>query len=186
MTGLDRASGPRKIVVMMFGLAGLVLGAGTMAASAATPARQANSVQGGTYQLLNARSAECLAVGGGSRQQGATVIQWGCDGQNKQQWVVDTSNTKVGGDGRTYYHIVNVNSGMCLAVPGGSTAWNLQLIQWPCGSWNDHYWSLDNGTGTQGLMRNYNSSLCMAVGGASLTQGAPVIQWGCNYSAYEQ
>lgn len=41
-----------------------------------------------------------------------------------------------------FLHFVNWNSGQCLAVPNGSTAQGAGLIQWPCGSFHDHYWEL--------------------------------------------
>lgn len=39
-----------------------------------------------------------------------------------------------------YGHIVNDNSGLCLAVPGGSLEPGVGLNQYWCGTWADHFW----------------------------------------------
>ncbi|MFH8791256.1 RICIN domain-containing protein [Streptomyces sp. NPDC017941] len=79
-------------------------------------------------------------------------------------------------------HIVNNGSGKCLAVPGGSKEKGTGLIQWGCGGWADHYWSVDPWT-IDGVLHyrviNYNSQQCLAVPGGSKTPGTQVIQWPC-------
>src|SRR5687768_10047005 len=81
-----------------------------------------------------------------------------------------------------YGHIINNNSGQCLAVPGGSTVEGTGLIQWGCGTWRDHYWTLEpwtvNGVRHYRII-NLNSGQCLAVPGASTVEGTQVIQWGC-------
>lgn len=82
----------------------------------------------------------------------------------------------------TYGHIINNNSGQCLAVPGGSTEAGIGLIQWGCGSWRDHYWTLEpwdiDGVRHYRII-NLNSGQCLAVPGASTVEGTQVIQWPC-------
>jgi hypothetical protein len=81
-----------------------------------------------------------------------------------------------------YGHIINNNSGQCLAVPGGSTVEGTGLIQWGCGTWADHYWTLEPWS-ISGVRHyrviNYNSGQCLAVPGASTVEGTQVIQWPC-------
>ncbi|MFG2146330.1 RICIN domain-containing protein [Streptomyces sp. NPDC048696] len=79
----------------------------------------------------------------------------------------------------TYIHIVNNGSGQCLAVPGGSKAQGTGLIQWPCGTWNDHFWRFDDTGGGTYHVVNYNSGECLAVEGGSHNNGAKAIQWPC-------
>ncbi|MFD9733803.1 RICIN domain-containing protein [Umezawaea sp. NPDC059074] len=79
-------------------------------------------------------------------------------------------------------HIVNDNSGKCLAVPGGSTAAGTGLIQWTCGSFRDHQWGLEawNVDGVRHYrVINLNSTQCLAVPGNSGEAGIQVIQWPC-------
>jgi hypothetical protein len=42
-----------------------------------------------------------------------------------------------------FSHLINLNSGQCGAIQGGSTAWGARVIQRPCGTWADYYWYLD-------------------------------------------
>lgn len=79
-------------------------------------------------------------------------------------------------------HVVNQGSNKCLAVPGGSTAKGTGLIQWPCGTWRDHYWTAEpwsiNGAVYYRFV-NANSGQCLAVPGGSTKAGTQVIQWPC-------
>lgn len=167
-----------KTIALFLGVPALILGTGASTASAA-----------GTYYFVkNANSAnECMAVGAASTNNGAGVIQWDCVyAADEQWWSTDEFPGKVAADG-IYYHFVNLNSTtkrgtpMCLAVPGGTRAWNTQLMQWPCGDWNDHWWkwvSTPDGYALQNL-----NGLCAAVGGGSHVSGAPVVQWTCTGGA---
>ncbi|MDX3569048.1 RICIN domain-containing protein [Streptomyces sp. ID05-47C] len=78
--------------------------------------------------------------------------------------------------------MVNANSRKCLAVPGGSTAAGTGLIQWPCGTWADHFWTAEpwsiNGAVYYRFV-NANSGQCLALPGGSTKDGAQVIQWPC-------
>ncbi|MFF1476656.1 RICIN domain-containing protein [Streptomyces sp. NPDC058301] len=164
-----------KIIALCVCIPALVLGAEASTASAT-----------GTYYFLkNANSSKCLAVGAASANNGAGVIQWDCTyGATEQYWSLNQLPSKVV-NGETYYHVVNSNStavrgtAMCLAVPGGTTAWNTQLMQWPCGDWNDHWWKLVPNPAYGGWELKNLNGLCAAVGAGSKVSGAPVIQWGC-------
>ncbi len=79
-----------------------------------------------------------------------------------------------------YGRIRNVGSHKCLAVPGGSQVAGTGLIQWTCGDWPDHFWTLEY-TNVTGLfrVRNYGTNQCLAVPNASTADGVQVIQWPC-------
>ncbi|GGP83850.1 RICIN domain-containing protein [Streptomyces melanogenes] len=168
-----------KIIALCVCIPALVLGAEASTASAT-----------GTYYFLkNANSSKCMAVGAASANNGAGVIQWDCTyGGTEQYWSFNQLPSKVV-NGETYYHVVNSNSTavrgtpMCLAVPGGTTAWNTQLMQWPCGDWNDHWWKLVRNPDQGGWMLENLNGLCAAVGASSKVSGAPVIQWDCTRGA---
>jgi hypothetical protein len=131
----------------------------------------------GVYDhIINDNSGQCLAVPGGSTANGTGLIQWPCGSWNDHYW---SAYYQFNAYNFNWYHVVNYNSGQCLAVPGASTANGTQVIQWPCGNYADHYWAF--GTDSTGKMHiiNYNSGQCLAIPGASTANGAHVIQWPC-------
>ncbi|MEU9075514.1 RICIN domain-containing protein [Kitasatospora sp. NPDC048538] len=140
-------------------------------------ATQGIGFNGAYTHIVNDNSNKCLAVPGGSTAQGTGLIQWPCGTWNDHYW---TANYQFKANNFNWFHVVNYNSGQCLAVPGASTTAGTQVIQWPCGTWNDHYWAfgVDTGNGKLHII-NYNSGQCLAVPGASTADGAQVIQWPC-------
>jgi hypothetical protein len=80
--------------------------------------------------------------------------------------------------------VVNFNSGMCMAIPGGSLVAGERVIQWPCGVSEDHVWRLRTQDGLRYQLVNNRSGLCLAVPGGSLVRGTGLIQWYCgDYAA---
>jgi hypothetical protein len=80
--------------------------------------------------------------------------------------------------------IVNFNSSMCMAIPGGSLAAGERVIQWPCTNAPDHLWRFQSLGGNWYRIVNNRSGLCLAVPGGSVVPGAGLIQWPCgNYNA---
>ncbi|WP_329403411.1 RICIN domain-containing protein [Streptomyces melanogenes] len=125
--------------------------------------------------LVNYGSGQCLAVPGGSLNQGTGLIQWPCGAWNDHYWNLEPWTI----GGVRYYRVINYNSNQCLAVPGGSRQNGVQVIQWGCGTWYDHFWRFDpTGSGTYHVV-NYNSGQCLAVEGGSRNAGAKAIQWPC-------
>jgi hypothetical protein len=86
-----------------------------------------NPLAGGYTEIRNDRTGLCLAIGGGSKANGAHAIQWTCGGVShlEQAWQVGTGTGPV--------EIRNVNSGQCLAIGGGSKEDGAHALQWPCG-----------------------------------------------------
>ncbi|HEX8628365.1 MAG TPA: RICIN domain-containing protein [Catenuloplanes sp.] len=76
-------------------------------------------------------------------------------------------------------HVINDNSGQCLALPGGSKVAGERTIQWPCGTWNDHYWTLRIAPNATFQIVNHNSGQCLALPGGSKVAGERPIQWPC-------
>ncbi|MFI6152706.1 RICIN domain-containing protein [Kitasatospora sp. NPDC051170] len=167
-----------RIIALCAGLPALVLGTGGVVNASTTDTN---------YSVLynfNTNN-QCLAVGAGSIDNGAGVIQWNCTNGFEQEWSFDRLPTKTF-NGSTWYHVVNLKSTlqrgtpMCLAVPGGTSALNTQLMQWPCGDWNDHWWrKISTDYANTFALENLNG-LCIGVGGNSHVPGAPVVQWSCD------
>ncbi|MEV6486999.1 RICIN domain-containing protein [Streptomyces sp. NPDC051576] len=127
--------------------------------------------------IINNNSGKCLVDPGGSTTAGEKLIQWSCnDNYSSQYWSLEDGFTDQNGD--DWYHVVNAYSGQCLGVPGASTEAGLQVIQWPCGNWPDHYWHFAEANGLYQIV-NYNSRQCLGIPGASKDEGAAVIQWPC-------
>lgn len=85
------------------------------------------------YILKNSNSKMCVSSNGSNRA-GAVLVQDYCGGKPGMLWnlYIEGPNTR---------RFVS-EDGMCIAVPGGSKEANVQLIQWPCGNWADHYWHI--------------------------------------------
>lgn len=103
-------------------------------------------------KIRSAASNRCLDIAEKSTRNGAAVHQWDCqDGdrntdasQGSQLW-----NLKAEGNARgwTYYRFVNVRSGKCLDVPGGSAADGVVLIQYDCTGKQNQQWRMPNSAG---------------------------------------
>ncbi|WP_338498838.1 RICIN domain-containing protein [Streptomyces sp. SJL17-4] len=75
----------------------------------------------------------------------------------------------------------------CLSVPGADRQPGVGLVQFDCGPWVDHWWTLEAWT-YQG-QRVYrivsqnpsvnNTSQCVAIPGGSMQAGVQAIQWEC-------
>ncbi|MFD1545828.1 pectinesterase family protein [Nonomuraea guangzhouensis] len=162
-------------------LAGLALLTATAIAWGA-PARAADvPVAGGVYQLKVTKSAMCLDVVGGSKDNGALLQQWGCTSDAWQQFALTSAGSEV-------YTIRNVNSGRCLDVPNGATTSGLRLQQWGCGDGtkpNQHWRLTASGTGTYQIV-SVATALCVSDQGASTTSGAAIIQETCTANTNKQ
>ncbi|MFB7619300.1 RICIN domain-containing protein [Kitasatospora sp. NPDC056181] len=83
----------------------------------------------------------------------------------------------------SYGHLVNARSGLCLAVPGGSREPAVQLNQFTCGGWSDHFWSLTYRGTAEGVpwysIENKNSHMCLSVDAARKDDFAPITQFPC-------
>ncbi|WP_186762718.1 RICIN domain-containing protein [Lentzea tibetensis] len=124
--------------------------------------------------IINNNSGMCLAVPGGSTQEGLGLIQWGCGGWEDHYWQLEPWDV----NGVRHYQIRNARSQQCLAVPGNSQERGVQVIQWGCGQFPDHFWRVIP-AGGKSQLKNFGTGQCLAIPGASKVQGERVIQWPC-------
>jgi hypothetical protein len=123
----------------------------------------------------------CAFTFGPGNLQGADVL-W-----NKNPYIVQqewsnaingctlTTNATIN-TAKTYYQIVNRNSGLVMDVSGGSTNAGATLIQWTNHSGLSQQWSLvPDGNSIQ--IKNRNSGLVLDVSAGSKNGGATLIQW---------
>jgi hypothetical protein len=126
----------------------------------------------GTFAIHNANSGKCLAIGGGSRNDGDPVIQFTCLGIPDQTWQLRNTT----GD---FYTIVNTNSGKCMAIGGGSRNDGDIVIQFTCLGIADQSWIVRSAGGGNYTIVNANSGKCLAIGGGSRNDGDVAIQFTC-------
>ena len=133
--------------------------------------------------IINAKSNLCLSVPGASKATAVDLNQYYCgngDGTDypDQDWTLYLNN------GGSTFVIVNDNSGLCMSVPGASTAATTDVNQYPCGLYQDQYWGLtevyDSHIGGYAWeIQNEHSGLCLSVPGASTAATAHVNQYPC-------
>jgi hypothetical protein len=113
---------------------------------------------------------EVLDISGASAAVGAPLIQWASNNGANQRWNFVP-------DANGYEHIVNVNSGLCLATDGVAGDW---ISQWPCSNNTEEDWAgtLDQHAGK--ALRNPRSGLYLDVDNSSgydWLQGTHLIGW---------
>lgn len=128
----------------------------------------------GRYRLTAVHSGHCVDIAGGSRDDGAALVQAACNASRTFQFF----DIAVAGPGQRFR---NLGSQKVIDIAGGSGADHARVQQW-----------LDNGSGAQRFrierigtsdryrIVNVNSSKCLAVAGASLAAGATLEQLACN------
>jgi hypothetical protein len=78
-----------------------------------------------TYYIQPMTPDYCLDVSGASAASGAAIDQWPCNYQTNEQFTLRAVSSGV-------YQIVAVNSGLCVAPSGDSTANAASLVQVAC------------------------------------------------------
>ncbi|MET9318214.1 RICIN domain-containing protein [Kribbella sp. NPDC003505] len=92
------------------------------------------------YWIVNRESGRCAGISGGALYNGAGAIQWDCNWNAwSNYWYVRLEWVE---DGTPLYRLVNVWSGMCLAIPAGSKTLGIQAIQWSCANDPDQLWDI--------------------------------------------
>ncbi|RBQ19832.1 hypothetical protein DP939_14080 [Spongiactinospora rosea] len=129
-----------------------------------------------TRVIANANSLYCpTPVSTGTI--GSKLMQRSCDPDVPWgSWNFDGPYTY---GGVTYYRLVNYANQMCMAVDAGTLNPGPHIIQWPCGTWADHYWRFVHVSGEIYRIINRNSGQCLAIDSGSTAWGAAVIQWPC-------
>lgn len=91
----------------------------------------------------------------------------------------------VGGGGTTT-DIVNLNSGKCVDVVGGSSANGAEIIQYDCHGGSNQQWQLADAGGGYYRIVSQASGKCLDVDGASTANNARVLLWSCNGGTNQQ
>jgi hypothetical protein len=125
-------------------------------------------------------TTQCMMVGYGEPGTGHAVFQGSCSltrGQQNSHW--DFTNVQV--PGNIWGHIVNKQSGSCLA-PSSYRQAGSPLIVGSCTA-GSSWWRLLPWTYSVAIpgyhLVNRASGMCAAIPGGSLRPGTSVIQWPC-------
>ncbi|MFF4038851.1 RICIN domain-containing protein [Streptomyces sp. NPDC001816] len=150
-----------------------IMGGSVAATAAACVLALATSAAGsdGSVQFENDYTRDCLAIPDSSLANGVGAIQWTCNTNYDQQWIIE--NHDHGNTGQ--FTLKNRWSGKCLAIPHGTTTNGVQAIQWTCNGGSEQLWIHDS----IGRLRNVASDRCLAVPNGSWKDGTEVIQWTC-------
>ena len=79
---------------------------------------------GQAYRLIVSSTGQCVGVAGGSTAEGASIVQWPCDGSADHAWDVLRSGTG--------HRFINRKSLRCLDTSGSSTADGALAVQRQC------------------------------------------------------
>jgi hypothetical protein len=118
-------------------------------------------------QIVNVNSGKCMGVQGGSKSQGAPVVQSTCNGHLDQEWTLG------GTDGAFSYDTLhNVNSGMCVGIAGNNPGEEAKLVQWPCDGNADKEWIPDSAPWPSGDDMGHHWYACVGGNPGECTQGS--------------
>ncbi|CAN5156565.1 hypothetical protein BH11MYX1_BH11MYX1_01840 [soil metagenome] len=109
-----------------------------------------------------------------SRWDGAT-----CQAYFARGALLGTGDT-TGAELAVPHRLVNVMSGLCLDVTGGSTAGGTAIEQWTCNGLSPQTWTVATTTDGHITLRAKNSGMCMT---SASTPGSGIVQQPCDDSA---
>jgi alpha-galactosidase len=135
-----------------------------------------------TVHTLTARhSGKLLDVFDQSAVDGADVVQWAANGQNNQRWEFRDA-------GSGYANVVNVNSGKCLDVYGGTgaTGDGVRITQWTCHTDTNQQWRLQDAGGGYLQLIARHSNKCLTIQGAATADGTRAVQMTCGTGTAQQ
>ncbi len=138
----------------------------------------------GRYILVNRNSGKVMEVVSGSTADGADIRQGIYSGATYQQWDVVPLDSRSGGD-FSYFTIKAAHSGKAADLLNWSYDDGGDIIQWPSGGGNQHWFFEDVGDGWF-YLRNRWSGKYLDVSGASTANGANIFQWSGNAGLNQQ
>ena len=159
----------------------------TFTTQAANDANASNNSASAKVQLTDTdaqgnivvrHSGQCLTVRGGSRANGANVVQQTCGGLTHQQWTLVKQRDNI-------YQIKADHSGQCLDVDSGSRRPGTNILQWPCHGGANQLWRLVPRAGAV-LLQSVMTGQCVDVDSGSRRSGANVLQWLCHGDTNQQ
>ncbi|WP_432837297.1 RICIN domain-containing protein [Dactylosporangium sp. CA-092794] len=84
------------------------------------------------FRFVNAADNRCLDVNGASKDNGAQILIWDCNGGANQVWRLVRD-----GDG---YRLLSLNSNKCIGIDNGNPAPGAVARQWDCDGSTNQRW----------------------------------------------
>ena len=140
-----------------------------------TPAPNPNAMPTLSLALKSVNSGKCLDILNNSTADGASLIQYSCNGQVNQAFnFVPT--------GPNRYQIKSKSSGKCLEIQGASTVRGAFIKQYTCSATTrpgQIFSVMKRSDGSISII-SVNSNKCVDVTGVSKSNLTPIQQWDCN------
>ncbi|MVF11590.1 pectate lyase [Ketobacter sp. MCCC 1A13808] len=134
------------------------------------PETPSTSIANGRYVLYNQNSGKAMTVAGGSKEDGANVIQQDYSGQDYQQWDVSSL-------GSGYYSIRPAHSGKSLDVWEWNASDGADARQWTYLSGENQQWQISStGNGAYSIISRY-SGKAIETFENSTANGANIDLW---------
>ena len=124
----------------------------------------------GTVKITNKASKKCLDVSGGSKSNGANIIQWDWHGGANQKFQLADV-----GDG--YCKILIANTDSCVDVSGESMDNGATVHQWQYWGGDNQKWKLEPVDGNFYKITCKKSGKVLEVVDSNLAAGGNVVQW---------
>jgi len=113
---------------------------------------------GVAVELRNRQTGLCMDVPNSSIFSGQTIALYTCNGGPNQRWFLRHPANCLAGSPQNYWlisgcsnvYIENMNSGLCVDIPGGSTSTGLLIQQYPCHYGNSQLFSFGGRSAADG------------------------------------
>lgn len=136
-----------------------------------TPATMPSEI-GGLHYIVNQKTGLLIDNGNTGATEGATVMQWGYNGNQNQRWQFSQNS-----DGT--WNILSMTSFKAIDCPNGKTDDNLAMVQWSRNRDQNQRWVMEKQTDGSYLIQNAASGKYLD-GASNSTNGASLIQWSKN------
>lgn len=129
-----------------------------------------SSISEGDYVIRSAATNKCIDVSGASRDEGAKVQEWDCNGTVAQTFHI----SPVGGG---YWKIINVNSGKGLDIKDASSAANAVVQQWSYGGGANQQFRFVARGGNQFSFHSRHTDMAVDLYWGRADNGTPLLQY---------
>lgn len=124
---------------------------------------------GAARAIIGEGSSRCIDVAYGRRDNGGTILLWGCHGQANQQWTFDGNAIKIYGN-------------KCLDIFGFNTSNQADVGIWDCHHQKNQQWYRPG----DGTIRSALNGKCLDVEAMATHDGARIQMYDCHVGANQR
>jgi hypothetical protein len=131
----------------------------------------------GPYRLQFEHSKQCLTIPGGSRTDGAWLVQEPCGSVSYQRWQLQIASNGIDFRLRSPYN------GKCVNIDHANYTNGTHIIQWPCGVFSNEYFKQAFESPSMPpadlfwIVPSQSTNFALNVANGSTSSGAKVILW---------